>query len=379
MTTPDAEPRPRTTLLLLGLATAVLAVALAGAGVEVYCRLNPPAGVYYGGSVPDEAIGLRYKPWSTIVYTKAAERVDSRVNRDGFLDADHERDKPAGSARVGFFGDSYVEALQVPLEQRFFRRLSDRVRDVPFEYFGFGMSGFGTIHSYLTAREWSRTYDLDAVVYVFVENDPGDNIARINKNPRRPFAFPIAGEPGFGIDRSFETRNRLLNSFPYNILRDLKNRSFALQIIQHRLSLLPSAGAPAAPVPSPAYAPNENDLPGQWIDADRAYAGRLGRAIMAEWAREVRQQGRTFAVLYMPRGSEFLGEEPARKTWKPWLLDTCRTLNIPVIDPSAAFAARERSGVPVYVDHLTAQGHATLGEVLERWLEAGVTARSLPK
>jgi len=252
VTTPDAAPRLRTKLwlnLALGLVIAGLAVLLAAAAIEAYCRINPPAGVYYGGSVPDQAIGVRYRPSSTIVYTKAGGRVESRVNRDGFLDADHAPDKPPGTVRVGFFGDSYVEGLQVSLEKRFFRLLPERIRGVPFEYFGFGMSGFGTVHSYLNERAWGRTYDLDAVVYVFVENDPGDNIARINKNPRRPFAFLTQEEPGFGIDRSFEERNRLLETFPYNVLRDVKNRSFALQILQHRLSLLPSAGAPAASTP----------------------------------------------------------------------------------------------------------------------------------
>jgi hypothetical protein len=381
VTTPGAHSRPLTKRLLPGLlpglVIACLSVFLAAAAVEVYCRINPPAGVYYGGSVPDQAIGVRYRPSSTIVYTKAGERVDSLVNRDGFLDADHAGGKPPGTVRVGFFGDSYVEALQVPLEQRFFRRLPDRVRAVPFEYFGFGMSGFGTVHSYLNALVWGRTYDLDAIVYVFVENDPGDNIARINKNPRRPFAVLTQEAPGFTIDRSFEERNRLLDTFPYNVLRNVKNRSFALQIVQHRLSLLPSSGASAAPAsqsnaapsPPPVSDPNENDLPEAWNESDRAYAGRLGRAILAEWAREARKQGRRFSVLYMPRGSDFLSDGPAGKTWKPWLLETCRVLNIQVIDPSEAFLKRERSGVPVYVDHLTAQGHATLGEVLQGWLE----------
>jgi len=390
VTTSDAHSQPLAKRLLTslapGLVIACLSVLLAAAVVEVYCRINPPAGVYYGGSVPDQAIGVRYRPYSTIVYTKAGERVDSLVNRDGFLDADHAGDKPPGSVRVGFFGDSYVEALQVPLEQRFFRRLPDRVQAVPFEYFGFGMSGFGTVHSYLNARVWDKTYDLDAVVYVFVENDPGDNIARINKNPRRPFALLAEEEPGFTIDRSFEERNRLLDTFPYNFLRNIKNRSFALQIVQHRLSLLPPAGASSAPAsqsnavspPSLASDPNENDLPGAWNESDRAYAGRLGRAILTEWAREARTQGRRFYVLYMPRGSKFLSTEPAGKTWKPWLMETCRALNIQVIDPSEAFLKRERSGVPVYVDHLTAQGHAVLGEALQGWLETVVIDRFLP-
>jgi hypothetical protein len=381
VTTPGDHSRSLTKRLLPGLVPglviACLSVLLAATAIEVYCRINPPAGVYYGGSVPDQAIGVRYRPSSTIVYTKAGERVDSLVNRDGFLDADHAGGRPPGTVRVGFFGDSYVEALQVPLEQRFFRRLPDRVRAVPFEYFGFGMSGFGTVHSYLNARVWGRTYDLDAIVYVFVENDPGDNIARINKNPRRPFAVLTQEAPGFTIDRSFEERNRLLDTFPYNVLRNVKNRSFALQIVQHRLSLLPSSGASAAQAPRtaaasappPASDPNENDLPEAWNESDRTYAGRLGRAILAEWAREARKQGRRFSVLYMPRGSEFLSDKAAGKTWKPWLLETCRALNIHVIDPSEAFLKRERSGVPVYVDHLTAQGHEALGEVLQGWLE----------
>jgi hypothetical protein len=79
-------------------------------------------------------------------------------------------------------------------------------------------------------------------------------------------------------------------------------------------------------------------------------------------------------VLYMPRGSEFLSDEPDRKTWKPWLLETRRAMSIHVIDPSEALLRRERSGV--HVDHLMAQGHEVLGEVLQGWLGTVAADRS---
>jgi hypothetical protein len=101
----------------------------------------------------------------------------------------------------------------------------------------------------------------------------------------------------------------------------------------------------------------------------------LVRSILAERAQETHKQGRRFHVFYMPRGSEFLSDEPARKTWKPWLLDTCRALNIHVIDPSETLLKRRRSGV--HVDHLTAPGHAVLGEVLQGWLGTVAADRSL--
>jgi hypothetical protein len=137
----------RRTLLLANLLLAGFAIGFVVVALEAAFRIVPallPAGVYGAGRLEPE---LRMNVHGTrLIYNKAGYVVRT-PNRDGFMDVDHERAKPPGAVRVGFFGDSYVESVQVPLEDVFFRRLAERAGP-PLEPFGFGVSGWGTLHAF---------------------------------------------------------------------------------------------------------------------------------------------------------------------------------------------------------------------------------------
>ena len=45
----------------------------------------------------------------------------------------------------------------------------------------FGNSGWGTFHSYLASKKFSQHYDLDLIIYIFSENDLGDQIYKLKK------------------------------------------------------------------------------------------------------------------------------------------------------------------------------------------------------
>ena len=137
--------------------------------------------------------------------------------------------------RVGFFGDSYVEAIQVPLEDKFSRRLPEYISDTRFEYFGFGFSGWGTVHSYLNSQQWVDLFNIDVIIYVFVENDPGDNISWIKKSPYMPYAYKIDSNPGFAINRDFEKNRKM---FLHEFISKIKSKSILIQAVWARTSLL---------------------------------------------------------------------------------------------------------------------------------------------
>ena len=65
----------------------------------------------------DEDLNLYvYQPNSKAIVTNIRrERIIRHVNSFGFLDTDHKLVKEQGIYRIGFFGDSYVEAIQVLL------------------------------------------------------------------------------------------------------------------------------------------------------------------------------------------------------------------------------------------------------------------------
>src|SRR5262245_57436967 len=79
-----------------------------------------PAGTY-GVQIFDPDLNTTVLS-SPIIYNKA-RYVVRMANRDGFLDVDHKLAKSPGVIRVSFWGDSYVEAMQVPLEQTFWRQI----------------------------------------------------------------------------------------------------------------------------------------------------------------------------------------------------------------------------------------------------------------
>src|SRR5262245_34542708 len=190
--------------LLLNLGLGVASLVLFLGAVELALRAFPrllPAGTY-GASHWDPELHTTVHG-SSVVYNKARFVVRER-NPDGFLDVAHERPKPRDALRVGFFGDSYVESAQVPLEQVFFRRLPEQIGGRRLEPFGFGISGWGTLQAYLAYRVLAPRYALDTAVYVFVENDPGDNDLEIQgmrtrRASPRTYAKLSPLPPGFDL------------------------------------------------------------------------------------------------------------------------------------------------------------------------------------
>lgn len=172
-------------------AAAMLALWMA---LELAFRLAPglllPAGDY-GAGRRNEELGLNVHG-SRVLYTKVRPAVLRDPNRDGFLDAEHDRGKPPGVVRVGFFGDSYVESAQVPLEIVFYRQLEDRLRDRGVQTLGFGISGWGGVQALRAFKVFGPRYGLDVAVYVFVENDPGDQSYELADAHRLGSGMPYA-------------------------------------------------------------------------------------------------------------------------------------------------------------------------------------------
>ena len=93
---------------------------------------------------------------------------------------------------------------QVLLEQAFFRRLVHRLEDERVEPLEFGISGWRTLHAHLAYEALAPCYGLDVVGYVFVKNDPGDNLYSIQS--RRGVRFlprPFSERAGAPLASAF--------------------------------------------------------------------------------------------------------------------------------------------------------------------------------
>jgi len=384
----DRGPRSRTanarvTAILKNLALSVLAIALVAASLELGFRTAPALLPYgsYGTGRPDPDLGTNVHGGRAI-YNKGPLVVRD-PNRDGFMDIDHEREKPPGVVRVGFFGDSYVESLQVPLESVFFRRLPERLEGrLSVEPLGFGISGWGTLHAKRAFLVYGERYDLDVAVYVFVENDLGDQMwtlsaHRESAGSTKPFLEAIDEPPGYRLRSVASTANI---PFWFGAAKFLQRHSLVAQTVRNRLGLLSQAGvqvrADSRNTEMSATAgtvPDANDVPGTWPRAYADEATRLGEIVLREWRDEAAARGQRLVVLYVPRGHEQLnGTLGVESTWLPWLDRTCTALRIPLVDPSDALARRFASGEPVYSDHFSPVGHEVVADELAAWLSANV-------
>lgn len=365
------SPKLHQILVRLGLVTGSLLVF--GLAAELLLRAFPvllPAGAYYGSGRYDAELGF-YLPDAPVIYNKSRYLVRT-PNRDGFMDVEHDPlpvDGVTGDGlRIGFFGDSYVESIQVPLEQTFFRRLPAKLDGQAVEPFAFGISGLGTLHSLLLYRQMAPRYGLDVVVYLFVENDPGDHLHRLQVgraglHTPRPTAIPSPQPPGFEILQATAPEQK---PFYLRAAMMAKNHLLFARVVYARLQLL---WRRPAGEPGPTR-PTARDLPGSWPTDLRAEAETVTSRILERFQDEVEQSGRQFLVLYVPRGTEAVdGRVPASDTWLPWLRETCRGLGIDLLDPTPDLRARLQAGDAVYDDHWTPAGHEVIARVTARKLQ----------
>ncbi len=176
-------------LLVLGAA----ALFLGGLEAAVrLLRLAPQTASFYQ---PDPDLGARLVPGARGIWRKTGFEVAVAVNALGFRDVEHAREKPPGVCRVAFLGDSFVEAMQVPLERTFFRRFEEEWnrerRGMTVESLAFGVSGFGTAQEYLAWKRYAAPFRPDLVVLAFLPgNDIRNNVFALEGDPGRPYLIP---------------------------------------------------------------------------------------------------------------------------------------------------------------------------------------------
>lgn len=355
-------------VLLAGLSLVLLWIA-----AEAAFRAFPvllPTGVYGAGRF-DPELGMNVHA-ATVYYNKA-RRTARGPNAAGMLDAEHEETKPQGVARVGIFGDSYVESAQVDLEDAFFRRIASR----DLEPLAFGMSGWGTLHAMRAADHFGPRYDLDLELYVFVENDPGDNSLLISGGKRvSPIPYARMRDDGSDYELAWARRPGERPLW-LRAIKAVQSRSLVFQLVINRMRLFQLEGVRVRRmqgaddmIERARGAPDPNDLPPSWPDVYRVEATGLAERILRDWKQSARARGHDLWVLYVPRGeSQLHGELDTAETWRPWLGRTCDALGLPLLDPTPALRSASRAGAPMYADHWTPEGHAVIARVLREALE----------
>jgi len=120
------------------------------------------------------------------------------TNSQGWPDREHTREKPKETYRILIVGDSFVENLQVPFNDRFFIQLEDKLKTsseitLPegkstVEVIAMGRGNTGTAQQYLFLRDYGLSYKPDLVLHMFLTaNDVKNNSPILQNDPYLPY------------------------------------------------------------------------------------------------------------------------------------------------------------------------------------------------
>jgi hypothetical protein len=147
---------------------------------------------------PDPLLGVRLIPGSTGWWTQEDREfvVPVRINSHGHRDSERSYDKAAGTFRILVLGDSFVEALQVPIEATFTHVLEAELgadgAHPPIEVVSAGVSGHGTASELLFFESEGRRYAPDLVILAFY---PGNDVKNNSPSLEDRFA-PVYAPDG---------------------------------------------------------------------------------------------------------------------------------------------------------------------------------------
>ncbi len=176
---PHFPGRIRRALRLVGWNALFLFGGLALIGVvgETYWRLRAPFGETFRLYAWSPNVGGIFAPKSEVRWTN---RLDfwtiSRTNTLGFLDREPiSLERAAASCHVAMIGDSYVQASEVPIADKFHVRLeelaAEELRHLDITTSAFGISGTGQVNQLAYYDEFARYLRPALLVLVFVSND----------------------------------------------------------------------------------------------------------------------------------------------------------------------------------------------------------------
>lgn len=376
----SGTPRSRRAEALLLAASVAFALLLVEGGLRV-------AGFTFPSLYTRDAIrGGALRPGAAALYTVEG-RSFVRVNSRGQRDRERTLAKPPGTLRVAVLGDSYAEALQLPMEQAFWAVIERELGGcaalggMTVEVLNFGVSGYGTAQELLTLRHVVPDYGPDVVLLAFLAgNDVGNNSRALEQDPNRPYFEYREGR--LTLDRSF--RAGLL---PPGLLRlrdfagDLTNRVRLLQFAHYLArrpwrAEAPAVGGGEAGLAQEIY--REPRTP-EWEEAWRVTEGLLGLL-----AQEAASQGARLLVATLPSPAQVAPDGAGREALERRLgvadllyadrrvAAACARLGVPalVLAPPLLEHA-ERTGEVLHGfgasrggGHWNAAGHRRAGELI---------------
>ncbi|MEO8576504.1 MAG: SGNH/GDSL hydrolase family protein [Gemmatimonadales bacterium] len=176
----NGAKKPRRGPAWLNVVLPIASLTLSLLVLEVALRWRYPIRQSALPTIFDPRVGLILRPGSEMQTANYSDySLRQRANSLGFLDRESPGAKQPGTFRILALGDSFVEAQQVPIADKFHvlleGMLAKRYPGRRLETAALGRSGAGTSAELAYYETYGRAFRPDLVVVVFVHNDFADN------------------------------------------------------------------------------------------------------------------------------------------------------------------------------------------------------------
>ena len=331
--------------------------------------------------------------WTQIPDLETEIQVEGRTikvkfNSLGFRDVEHQEIKPPGTRRIVVVGDSFSEAIQVNLEETFFRRLqallNGRDDTQSWEVINLGVGDFGTAQQCIALEEIGLRFEPDIVIcQVFPLNDLGNNsiglagLCKSKNDGYRPYF--VEGEE---LDltttqpvRNFLRRYVKVYGLVERVLLTIGDKLQGGDPEERYQELLEDAGYTGLQPLLQTFAADKDQAPAI------VQGWRITERLIQRMATMCRKKGIRFLVMVVPFEGRlpsvwetFHKEQPPPAMIRDYpetrLGQLCKQLEVPAVLLRPLFDPR--SEVLPYIDgHLNPQGHRVAAEAL---LDAMATA-----
>lgn len=318
--------------------------------------------------------GIPFKHRANIRFVNRKENPNRVVmNNWGFHD--RRRDPETPGYRILVLGDSFVEGLQVAVEDLFTSRLELllRRRDPEVEVVNAGLGGIGTAHEFLIWRDFfHERIRLDHVLLVFCNgNDLANNHplleSAVNGNETENKAFVRPTGEVYVVPRGARRQRLADRVASVSVLaRTVRRKLYLLRKSLRRKLAAAQAGTGTAGDPGPP--PPAPELGEAW---DQAIAGTL--RLLDRWHGELRAAGVEFSVAIMPwadHGSDNPYGHPRKAAFAERLRELAAERGFDLLE--LRYGDREPVEIfsfdGVTLGHFNPRGHALVAELLGDWL-----------
>jgi len=243
-----------------------------------------------------------------------------RINSDGLRDREHTKTKPANTVRIALLGDSFVEAMHVPMERTFWSLLGPKLEACnafhgkQVEIINFGVSGYGTAQELMTLRQKVWDYSPDIVILAFtIFNDVYDNFRPLNGTEQVPYFVyrnrQLVYDGAFRDSPKYLSRYSKLNRFGrwfHDHLRIVQLVHYVQFVTKLRLTdwrnrrRLAAAPQKQSASADPADLGRDNMMYIEPRDEDWKEGWRVTEGLILQIRDEVKQHGAGFFLMIVP-------------------------------------------------------------------------------